>query len=94
MHGRARRATSMLAPQPIPVSLLEGGAARFFAGAGEAEDEVWPFTSKVWAALVVVTIRTASRTHPLKTKLLNAEPPNADCTIFSLPGLLAGRLVG
>jgi hypothetical protein len=37
---------------------------RFFEGAGEAE-VVWPFTSKVWAALMVATIRIASRTDPL-----------------------------
>jgi hypothetical protein len=63
----------MLAPHPIPVSLLlvgllEDGAACFFEGAGEVEEEVWPFTSKVWAVQAVATIRTAK-----PSDLLNAE---------------------
>src|SRR5580658_2180409 len=73
----------MLAPQPIPVSLPAVCAGCFFAGAGELEEEeVWPFTSKVWAALAVATIRTASRSKPLNTGPLYTFPsPNADRTI-------------
>jgi hypothetical protein len=52
--------------------LLEDGAACFFEGADEVE-EVWPFTSKVWPALAMATIRTAK-----PSDLLNAE-----CTIPS-----------
>jgi hypothetical protein len=50
-------------------------AGRFFEGAGEVEEveEVWLFTSKVWAALTLATITTASRTEILNTKLLNAD---------------------
>jgi len=71
----------MLAPQPIPVSLLPEGlleeaGACFFAGADEVE-EVWPFTSKVWAALTLATTKTESHTPAL----------NAECTIL-LPDLL------
>jgi hypothetical protein len=66
----------MLAPQPIPVWSLVVCAGRFLEGAGEVE-EVWPFTSKVWAALAVAVavamIKTANRTELLNTKLLNAE---------------------
>jgi hypothetical protein len=76
----------MLAPQPIPVSLLlegllEDGAVCFFEGAGEAE-EVWPFTSKVWAALAVAAIRTAK-----PSDLLNAECtiPPSDLLPYRLP---------
>jgi hypothetical protein len=50
------------------VGLLEDGAACFFEGAGEVEEEVWPFTSKVWAVQAVATIRTAK-----PSDLLNAE---------------------
>src|ERR1700722_6989903 len=81
----------MLAPQPIPVSLLlagllleglvEGGAACFFAGAVEV-DEVWPFTSKVWAALIAATTKTETHTPAL----------NAECTIL-LPDLLLPNLL-
>jgi hypothetical protein len=42
----------------------------------------------------VAASRTASRTHPLNTQPLNAEPLNTDCTIFSLPDLLAGNPAG
>jgi hypothetical protein len=47
-------------------------------------EEVWPFTSKVWAALAVATIRTASRTD-----LLNAKcTMNAEATILLPPWLI------
>jgi hypothetical protein len=89
--ARASRATSMLAPQPIPVSLLlvggllEGGR-RFFEGAGEGEeDEVWPFTSKVWAALAVATIRTASRTDLLKADCTMPPPRPPGCRLADNP---------
>jgi hypothetical protein len=66
----------MLEPQPIPVS-LRGVAGRFFEGACAGEgDEDCPFTSKVWAAQIVLTkIRTASRTEPLNDGR-TIPPPN------------------
>jgi hypothetical protein len=62
----------MLAPQPIPVSLLEGDLVPFFVFEGAGEEGAWPFTSKVWAALKAAKNRTASR----------IQLRNADCTIL------------
>jgi hypothetical protein len=55
-----------------------GDPACFFEEAGDdveeevgEDEEVWPFTSKVWAQPAVVITKTASITDPL----------NADCNI-------------